>query len=91
MEFIAAATPDELQFLQWYLLSVSSRPPYANGLVIVLGFLALCTVISMYCKNATERLAALKLNARAVITTVILLVLSILSLSGVTEYIYTNF
>ncbi|MCR5357959.1 MAG: MBOAT family protein [Lachnospiraceae bacterium] len=91
MELLAAATPSELQFLQWFLLNVSNRPPYINGLVIVLGFLILCTVISMCCKNATERLAALKLNSRAVLTTVILMVLSILSLSGVTEYIYTNF
>ena len=91
IEFIAAATPDEFQFLQWFLLNVSHKPPYVNGLLIVIGFLVLCTVISMYCRNASERLATLKLNTRAVLTTVVLMVLSILSLSGVTEYIYTNF
>ena len=88
---VAEATPDEMQFLQWLILTGLDRTPYYSGCVIATGFLLICVFISMYCRNATERLAALKLNKRAVATTAVLMVLSILSLSGVTEYIYTNF
>ncbi len=91
IELVAKATPDEMQFIQWMILTGLDRTPYYSGCVIAIGFLLISVFISMYCKNATERLAALKLNARTVATTVILMVLSILSLSGVTEYIYTNF
>ncbi len=91
IEFIAAATPSELQFVQWMILTVAGKPPYVSGGIFIIAFLLICTFVSMYCKNAAERLAALKFNTRAVATTVVLMVLSILSLSGVTEYIYTNF
>ena len=91
IELVAKATPDEMQFLQWMILTVRDETPYYSGCVIITGFLLISVFISMYCKNAAERLSSLKLNKRASATTVILLVLSILSLSGVTEYIYTNF
>ena len=91
IELVAKATPDEMQFLQWVILTGLDYTPYYSGCVIVIGFLLISVFISMYCRNATERLVSLKLNRRTSATTVILLVLSILSLSGVTEYIYTNF
>lgn len=91
IELVAKATPDEMQFIQWLVLTVSGEAPYLSGCIIIIVFLLLALFISIYCKNATERLATLKLNTRTVVTTVVLLVLSILSLSGVTEFIYTNF
>ncbi|MCR5508426.1 MAG: MBOAT family protein [Lachnospiraceae bacterium] len=91
IELIAAATPDELQLLQWLILTQRDKVPYVSGCIIIIAFVLIAAFISIYCKNAAERLASLKLNARSAATTVILLVVSILSLSGVTEYIYTNF
>lgn len=112
IELVAKATPDEMQFLQWLVLTSKDEAPYMSGCVIVIGFLLIAAFISVYCKNPTERLTALgisgtkktsadtderedegtvKLGAGSAVTTVVLLVLSILSLSGVTEFIYTNF
>ena len=119
IELVAEATPDEMQFLQWLILTYKGEAPYLSGCVLIIGFLLIASFISVYCKNSTERLVSLgltgmehktgyvqaglqetklpedqpglKLSGRTVATTVILLVLSILSLSGVTEFIYTNF
>lgn len=91
IELVAKATPDEMQLVQWLVLTASGKAPYLSGCIIIIAFLLIASFISIYCKNATERLATLKLNVRTVVTTVILLVMSILSLSGVTEFIYTNF
>lgn len=88
---VAESTPDEMQLLQWLILNAGNEAPYVSGCVIVIGFLLICTFISMYCKNSSCRLKTLKLTSRTVATTVILLVMSILSLSGVTEFIYENF
>ena len=91
IELVAKATPDEMQLIQWLILNSGNRPPYLSGCVIIIGFLLICTFISMYCKNSTVRLKTLKLRGLTVATTVIMLVMSILSLSGVTEFIYENF
>ena len=91
IELIAKATPDEMQLVQWLILNSSNKAPYLSGCIIIIGFLLICTFISMYCKNSTERINTLKLSELTVATTVILLVMSILSLSGVTEFIYENF
>ncbi len=88
---VAQATPDEMQLLQWLILNSGSQPPYLSGCIITIGFLIMCTFISMYCKNTAVRLETLKLRGLTLATTVILLVMSILSLSGVTEFIYENF
>lgn len=105
IELVAQATPDEMQLLQWLVLTISGSAPYISGCIIITAFLLIAAFISIYCRNSTERLAALGLSSEAsgegngtirlsgltVATTVILLVLSILSLSGVAEFIYTNF
>lgn len=119
IELVAKATPDEMQLLQWLVLTYKGEAPYISGCIIIIGFLLAASFISIFCRNSTERLAALNINQKArptgpsktdvhtgiadegtdvvklgrctVATTVILLVLSILSLSGVTEFIYTNF
>ncbi|MCR4807555.1 MAG: MBOAT family protein [Lachnospiraceae bacterium] len=91
IELVAKATPDEMQLIQWLILNSKNEAPYISGCIIIIGFLLLCTFISMYCKNSVERLKTLKLKGLTVATTVILLVTSILSLSGVTEFIYENF
>lgn len=125
IELVAKATPDEMQFLQWLILTSSGKAPYISGCVIVIGFLLIASAISVYCRNSTQRLTALlmpgtlkapagadtaaykdrdmvnadkrrdagtvRFGAGSVLTVVVLLVLSILSLSGVTEFIYTNF
>ena len=91
IELVAAATPDEMQLFQWLILSSGNKVPYLSGCIIIIGFLLICTFISMYCRNSTQRLKTLKLSRLTVLTTVILLVMSVLSLSGVTEFIYENF
>ena len=91
IELAAQATPDELQFFQWMILTGLNKTPYFSGCAIALILLIAAVSISMYCMNATERLAALQYNGRTTATTVILLVLSIMSMSGVSEFIYTNF
>lgn len=88
---VAEATPDEMQLIQWLILNSRDTAPYVSGCIIIIGFLIICTFISMYCKNSTRRLETLKLRGITLATTVILLVTSILSLSGVTEFIYENF
>ncbi len=91
IELIAAGTPDEMQFLQWMILTGFNRTPYLSGCIILLGLLAVSVFISMYCRNCSQRKAVLKFNPRTAATTVILLTLSVLSLSRVSEFIYTNF
>ena len=91
IELVAAATPDEMQLLQWLILNLGNKAPYISGCIIIISFLLICTFISMYCKNSVKRLETLKLSGLTVLTTVILLVMSVLSLSGVTEFIYENF
>ena len=91
MELVAKATPDEMQFIQWLFLTSNNEAPYMSGCVIIIAFLLICSFISVFCKNGTERLVSLKLRGRTVATTVVLMVMSILSMSGVTEFIYTNF
>ena len=91
IELVAKATPDEMQLLQWLILNSGNKAPYLSGCIIIIGFLFICTFISMYCKNSQKRFETLKLSGLTVATTVILLVMSIISLSGVTEFIYENF
>ncbi|MCR5421703.1 MAG: MBOAT family protein [Lachnospiraceae bacterium] len=91
IEFAAKTTPDELQFIQWLILSALDKTPYLSACIISVGFLLCAIMICFYCKNSSEITAGIKLNSSVVTTTVILLVLSILSLSNVTEFIYTNF
>jgi D-alanyl-lipoteichoic acid acyltransferase DltB (MBOAT superfamily) len=91
IELAAQATPDEMQFIQWLIYKGLGETPYYSACVIIIAFLLLSVFISMFCRNTVERISALCLRKGTVISTVLLLVLSILSLSGVTEYIYTNF
>ncbi len=91
IELVAKATPDEMQLIQWLILNSGNKAPYISGCIIIIAFLLICTFISMYCKNSVKRLETLTLSGLTVATTVILLVMSVLSLSGVTEFIYENF
>ncbi len=91
MELVAGATPEEFQIFQWVVLKMTGEAPYISGCVIIIAFLLIASFISIYCKNSTERLASLKISGRTVATCVVLLVLSVLSLSEVSEFLYTNF
>ena len=91
IKLVADATPDEMQFFQWMILTTTNSTPYISGCIIMISLLLISVIISLVCKNTTKRLTNIQYNKRCILTIVIMLVWSILSLSKVTEFIYTNF
>lgn len=59
--------------------------------IVVLGAMVLAVLSCVFMKNCVERIKSFKPNFGWLFVTYILLVLSVLSLSGVTSFLYTNF
>jgi len=91
MEMIAAGTPIECNLLQWCVLKFTPVSPTITGSILVLGFLLFTVYASIGMRNSDERMAEFKPGGKLAAICTILLVLSILSLSEVTKFIYVNF
>lgn len=75
--------------LQPTLISVMSRLLTFNGTMLLSFGAALVTIVAA--KNSNEKTLAFKAGPASLIWTYILMILSILSLSGVSGFLYTNF
>jgi len=84
---INAALTESL--LQPTLISLMSRLVTFKFAILIWFAVALVMVVAP--KNSNEKTLAFRANARSLIFTYILLVISILSLSGVSSFLYTNF
>lgn len=91
IELIAAATPAELNIIQWLVLEFSELSTYYTGLVIILAFLIFALAASILMKNTDERIKSFSPSGRLIAACTTLLVLGILSLSEVSKFIYVNF
>ncbi len=91
IEFIAAATPAELNIIQWIVLRFTGLSTYYTGMVLVLLFLFFTVFASIGMKNTDERIKDFKPSGRLAAATTALLVFSILSLSEISKFIYVNF
>lgn len=91
IELIAAATPAELNIIQWLVLEFSELSTYYTGLVIILTFLIFALAASILMKNTDERIESFSPSGRLIAACTTLLVLGILSLSEVSKFIYVNF
>lgn len=91
IEFIAASTPTICNILQWLILEFTSINTYYSGLVIIMALLIFALYASVFMKNTDERIESFKPSKGLIIVCTILLVLSILSLSEVSKFIYVNF
>lgn len=91
IEFIAAATPNACNILQWLFMRFTPLSTYYTGMVIVLSLLGFAVFASVKMKNTDERMDHFKPTGRLAAACSILLVLGILSLSEISKFIYVNF
>ena len=91
VELIVAATPVEGNFLQWVFLTFTPIPTYVTGLIMILSVLGFAFYASVFMKNTDERIASLVPSKKLAVVSAALLVWGILSLSGITKFIYANF
>ncbi len=57
----------------------------------LIAFIVILVFACVFMRNTQEKMQNLKFNLREMITTTIILFISLISLSGITEYIYFNF
>lgn len=91
VQLIAKATPKEYELFQWIFAEFTSFNTYYTGLPVILLVLAFAIYASIKMKNTNERISVFVANKKTVIVTVLLLVMSIVSLSEVSAFIYVNF
>lgn len=91
IEFIAASTPSMCNIIQWLILEFTSINTYWSGLVIIMALLLFSLYASIFMKNTDERIETFKPSGRLIAACTVLLILSILSLSEVSKFIYVNF
>lgn len=89
-ELIAKATPKEYEIIQWIIAEFTELNTYYTGLPVFL-ILAFCIFASIKMKNTNERIDEFKASGKVIAATVILLVLSVISLSEISGFIYVNF
>ncbi|MCR4922832.1 MAG: MBOAT family protein [Lachnospiraceae bacterium] len=90
-DFIVKSLPVETELLQWILNEQFPGSTNISGMIFILIWLIFAIVASIAFKNPIERAKNFKPKGSSVIVTVILLVWSVLSLSEVSTFIYTNF
>ncbi len=91
VELIVAATPVEGNFLQWVFLTFTPVPTYVSGLIMILGVLGFAFYASVFMKNTDERISSFVPSRKLAAACAALLVFGILSLSGISRFIYANF
>ncbi|MCR4738901.1 MAG: MBOAT family protein [Lachnospiraceae bacterium] len=90
--FVVSALPVEGELFQWILAKHNpANPTTVTGFIIILLPLLFALTASVKMKNAGERAQTFKPSRKYLTVTVILLVWSVLSLSEVTTFLYTNF
>ncbi|MCR5735706.1 MAG: MBOAT family protein, partial [Lachnospiraceae bacterium] len=90
--FVVTALPVEGELLQWLLARNNpGNGTIVSGFIIILIPLLFAVIASVKMKNTNERAESFKPSRKLVAVTTILLVWSVLSLSEVTTFLYTNF
>lgn len=96
LELIAAATPKELEIIQWIFVTFFKELNlniYFGNIIIIL-FVVFAVFASTCMKNTQERIAHIKANGvkkSMVAVVVTLFVFCVISLSEVSSFIYVNF
>ncbi|MCR5791430.1 MAG: MBOAT family protein [Lachnospiraceae bacterium] len=89
--YVAAASPAEFGLLEWLLsLSDPDLPVYV-GLVLLYVLLIIGILCATLMKTPVERIRQFQPTKKLLAATVLLLVWSIISLSDISTFIYTNF
>ena len=89
--YIAQAVPPEAQLFQWLLSLKDPDLPILTGMIILLLVIAFAVFASVKMKNPAERIQNFKPTKGLLAATVILLIWSVISLSDIATFIYTNF
>lgn len=90
-ELVAVATPKEYEIIQWIVSKFTNINTYYTGLPVVIFVLLFAIFASIKMKNTDERIKEFASSRKYVFITVLLLVLSVISLSEVSSFIYVNF
>ena len=91
VELVAAATPGEYEIVQWIITKFTNLNTYYTGLPVVILVLLFAVFASIFMKNTQERIEGFVPGNKMVFVTVVLMVLSVISLSEVSSFIYVNF
>ncbi|MBQ7564456.1 MAG: MBOAT family protein [Lachnospiraceae bacterium] len=89
--FVAKVCPTEFQLVQWLLSLNDPELPKLTGMIFILLVIAFAVFASVKMKNPAERVKNFKPTKRLLAATVVLLIWSIISLSDISTFIYTNF
>ncbi|MBQ7563964.1 MAG: hypothetical protein IJT16_08245, partial [Lachnospiraceae bacterium] len=89
--FVAKVCPTEFQLIQWLLSLNDPDVPKLTGIIFILLLIAFAVFASVKMKNPAERVSDFKPTKRLLAATVVLLIWSIISLSDISTFIYTNF
>lgn len=87
---LVTSLPAEMEIVQWYMMKIGVNT-YYSGLAIIVVLVVFSAFASIFMKNTNERISDFKPSSKNVAIAVILLVLSIMSLSSVSTFIYVNF
>lgn len=91
VELIAAATLKEYELFQWIFAEFTKLNTYYTGLIPILLFLLFALFASIRMRNVYDTISDFKPNGIMVAGTVFLLIMSIISLSDISSFIYVNF
>jgi alginate O-acetyltransferase complex protein AlgI len=89
--FVVSVMPAEFELFQWLLSLNHPELTKLSGLIVTILIVLTASLISVLAKNPQERIKAFRPNRRLLAGTVILLVWSVISLSNISTFIYTNF
>lgn len=82
---------DDLQYQLRQMMLVDIPSNYVQFRLVVLGYCALAMALALFTPNTNERIRRRGATVWNLIGTVLLVVLSVLSLSGVSTFLYFNF
>ncbi|MCR5106556.1 MAG: MBOAT family protein [Lachnospiraceae bacterium] len=89
--FVVSSVPIEFELIQWLLATFYPGSTVVSGFIMILLLLIFAIMASIFMKNPIRRAENFKPSGKYVVMTVILITWSVLSLSEVTPFLYTNF
>ncbi len=89
--FVVSVMPAEGEVFQWLFSLNHPDGAKVSGLIIILLLVLTATLASTLLKNPYERIQSFKPTKKLLFITVLLFVWSIISLSNISKFIYTNF
>ena len=90
-EYLSAVMTAEFQAVSWLLGKFSQSISELYGYILFAAFFIFAAFASVKLKNTNERLLSFKPNTKRLIVSALLLVWSVISLSGVSTFLYFNF